>query len=209
MPPAGSRSRWSRIADRVLMTAAVLLASSAVAVLLASCHPMQPSPAAPSPTVSVADSVVVPSVMNVFHAPTGVYGGGDTQIHVGVFGYDGRGNRVRVAGVPVSFRTTSGLLTVLFDRTYGNEDAVALLTVDRANESYEVAVTVEAGTLGATTLRIAVCACLVPPHPAPTPAPTPTPTPPTPGPTPSPGSPSPSPSPSTPSPGGRGQLVPT
>src|SRR5262245_7855314 len=107
MRASGSRSRQSAVADRRLQMAAALVASSALTPLIG-CHAVEPTPAAPSLAVPVTVPVVVPSVMKAFHAPTGVYGGGDTQIHVGVFGYDERGNMVRVPGVPVSFSTTSG-----------------------------------------------------------------------------------------------------
>jgi hypothetical protein len=161
----------------------------ALAVLAAGCHEMQPSPVAPAASAAPTP-VITPVVMKAFYAPTGVYHGGGTQIHASTWGLNDRGDLVRAPGVPVSFRTTDsrGHLTIAFDRTVANEDAVAIMTVDRAAESYDIDVTVSSA-LGTQVLRVNVCACLAPPdtspRPIPTPIPTPTPTP-TPNPTPSP-----------------------
>jgi hypothetical protein len=156
--------------------------------LFACGHEMQSSPVAPSVT-ALPTPVVAPVLMKAFVAPTGVYNGGQTQIHAGTWGYNHRGDLVRAPGVSVSFSTADprGHLTVAFDHTYGNEDAVAMLTVDRAAANYDVDVTVSSA-LGVQSLRVGVCACLAPtPGPSPTPIPIPIPLPiPTPSPSPTP-----------------------
>jgi hypothetical protein len=161
-------------ARRTTMRSALLSLST---IIFAACNALQSSPVAPSASGPPPVPAPVPSELRAFYAPTGVYGGGATQIHAAVYGYDERGFERRVRDVPVGFSATrGGHLTVLSGHTYGTEDAVALMDVDRAAVDYDIEVTVTS-PVGRTVLRVTVCACLAPP-PTPSPAPSPSPPPP-------------------------------